>query len=219
MKIPARLRSLMQQRGLSLTALAGRSGITVSSISRYLSGKQVPGADALTRLASALDVSLEELTGSKGVPELSTKEQLLLQLEQLKEELLKAGSGSLRDALAGPSLLVLSAPPRVAGSSRLGRVLVSAEITDREAYALRITDDCNSPRLERGDVAVFSPGARWKKNDVCVVLLESGEFLMGRAEGRGKSLVVTPVGAPDRVRRVPQGEVKSVHKLVWVKSR
>ena len=219
MKISARLRSLMQQRGLSLTALARRSGITVSSISRYMSGKQVPGAEALTRLASALEVSLEELTGSTEVPELSAKEQLLLQLEQLKEELLKAGSGSLRDAVAGPSLPVLSAPPRVAGSSRLGRMLASAEIMDREAYALRITDDSNSPRLERGDVAVFSPGARWKRGDVCVVLLGSGEFLLGRAERKGKSLAVTPVGARDRARRVPQGDVKSVHKLVWVKSR
>jgi len=219
MKIPARLRSLMQQRGLSLTALAGRSGITVSSISRYLSGKQVPGATALTRLASALGVSLEELTGSAGVPELSTKEQLLLQLEQLKEDLMRAGSGSLRDALAGPSLFVLSAPPRVAGSSRVGRVLGSPEITDREAYALRIADAANAPRLELGDVAIFSPGARWKKGDVCVVLLNSGEFLMGRVERRGKSLAVAPLGDPGKARRIPQGEVKSVHKLVWVKSR
>ena len=218
MKIPARLRSLMQQRGLSLTALAGRSGITVSSISRYLSGKQVPGATALTRLASALGVSLEELTGSAGVPELSTKEQLLLQLEQLKEDLMRAGSGSLRDALAGPSLFVLSAPPRVAGSSRVGRVLGSPEITDREAYALRIADAANAPRLERGDVAIFSPGARWKKGDVCVVLLNSGEYLVGRVERRGKSLAVAPPGDPDKARRIPQGEVKSVHKLVWVKS-
>ena len=219
MKIPVRLRSLMQQRGLSLTALASRSGIAVSSISRYLSGKQVPGAKALTSLASALGVSLEELTGSTEVPELSAKEQLLLQLEQLKEELLRAGSGRLRDAAAGPSLPVLSAPPRVAGSSRVGRVLASAEITDREAYGLRIADGSNSPRLERGDVAIFSPGVRWKKGNVCVVLLESGGYLLGRVERRGKSLGVVPLGAPDKARRIPQAEVKSVHKLVWVKSR
>jgi len=219
MKIPVRLRSLMQQRGLSLTALANRSGIAVSSISRYLSGEQVPGARALTRLATALGVSLEELTGSREVPELSPKEQLLLQLEQLKEELLRAGSGRLRDAAAGPSLPVLSAPPRVAGSTRAGRVLASAEITDREAYGLRIVDGSNSPRLERGDVAIFSPASRWKKGDVCVVLLASGEYLVGRVERRGKSLAVLPVGAPDKARRIPHGEIRSVHKLVWVKSR
>jgi transcriptional regulator with XRE-family HTH domain len=219
MKIPARLRSLMQQRGLSLTALAGRSGITVSSISRYLSGKQVPGARALTRLAAALEVSLEELTGSAGVPELSAKEQLLLQLEQLKAELLEAGSESLRDALAGPSLPVLSAPPRTAGSSRVGRVLGSPEITDREAYALKIADGANAPKLERGDVAIFSPGTRWKNGDVCVLLLEDGEFLVGRAARRGKSVALVPVGAPDKARRIPQADVRSVHKLVWVKSR
>ncbi len=219
MTISARLRSLMQQRRLSLTALAARSGIAVSSISRYLSGKQVPGTKALTRLAKALEVSMEELTGSMSMPELPAEGQLLLQLEQLKEKLLKASSGSIRDALAGPSLPVLSAPPRVAGSSRLGRVLGSPEITDREAYALKIADGSNAPRLERGDVAIFSPGAHWKNGDVCVVLLESGEYLMGRAERRGKSVALVPLGAPDKVRKIPQGQVKSVHKLVWVRSR
>lgn len=219
MEISVRLRSLMQQRELSLTALAERSGITVSSISRYLSGKQVPGAEALTKLARALRVSVEELTGSKAMPELSTQEQFLLHLEQLKEDIIKAGSSRLRDALAGPSLTVLSAPPRVAGSSRVGRVLVSAEVTDREAYALRITDGSNSPRLERGDVGVFSPGVRWKTGDVCVLLLENGEYLVGKAERRGKSVVVVPVGAPEKARRIPQGDVKAIHKLIWVKSR
>jgi SOS-response transcriptional repressor LexA len=137
----------------------------------------------------------------------------------LKEELLKAGSGRMRDAAAGPSLPVLSAPPRVAGSSRAGRVLASAEITDREAYGLRIADSSNSPRLERGDVAIFSPGARWKKGDVCAVLLEGGDYLVGRVERKGRSLAIIPLGAPERARRIPQGEVMSVHKLVWVKSR
>ena len=219
MKIPARLRSLMQQRGLSLTALAQRSGIAVSSISRYLSGKQVPGAKPLTRLASALEVSLEELTGSAEMPELSAKEQLLLQLEQLKEELLGVGPGRLRDALAGPSLPVLSAPPGVAGSSRLDRVLTSAEITDREAYAIKITDSSNAPRLEPGDVAIFSPAARWKKGDICVVLLEGGGFLVGRTGRRGKSLTLVPLRFPDKPTRIPQGDVTSIHKLVWIKSR
>jgi SOS-response transcriptional repressor LexA len=96
---------------------------------------------------------------------------------------------------------------------------VSAELTDREAYALKIAEGSNSPKLERGDVAIFSPGARWKKGDVCAVLLPSGEFLVGKVERKGKSLAVAPLGAPEKARRIPQAGVKSVHKLVWVKSR
>ncbi|MCX5800788.1 MAG: helix-turn-helix transcriptional regulator [Candidatus Eisenbacteria bacterium] len=217
MNISARLRSLMQQRGMNLTKLAGRSGLAVSSISRYLSGRHVPGAEALARLAAALDVSTAELTGSFGAPALSSKEQFLVQLEQLKDALLKDDIGEIRDASAGVSVPLYSCVPGTRGFSELKRFLTPADVTDPKAYAVRIGDDSNSPRLERGDVAVFAPSAPWKSGDVCAVVLADGGGRIGRVGRKGKGLVLSGIKPGSPSRTISSDEAKTIHRLVWIK--
>jgi transcriptional regulator with XRE-family HTH domain len=218
MNISATLRSLMQQRGMNLTRLAERSGLAVSSISRYLSGGQVPGAAALARLAEALEVSTAELTGSFGAPALSVKEQFLLQLEQLKDVLLKEDFGAIRDASAGVSVPVYSCVPGSRGCTELKRLLGPADVADPKAYAVRIRDHFNSPRLQPGDVAIFSPGVSWKSGDVCAVALADGGEHIGRIGRRGKRLVLSGIKSGSPSRTVSMDEVRTIHKLVWIKS-
>jgi transcriptional regulator with XRE-family HTH domain len=218
MNIAARLRSLMQQRGMNLTRLAELSGLAVSSISRYLSGKQVPGAEALARLAGALDVSTSELTGSFVAPALSIKEQFLVHLEQVKDVLLSKELGEIRDASAGVSVPLYSCAPGSPGCSELKRFLAPADVTDSKAYAVRIADDFNSPRLRRGDVAIFSPSAPWKNGDVCAVVFADGAGYIGRVERRGKRLVLSGIKSGSPSRTLAIDEVKTIHKLVWIKS-
>ena len=62
-KIKERLNEAMQLRGLSAAELASKSGLQKSSVSRYLSGENVPRSLAIGKLAAALDVSPAWLLG------------------------------------------------------------------------------------------------------------------------------------------------------------
>lgn len=62
---PDALRALMARRGLTQSALAAASGLRQGAISQWLSGANEPSLSALTALADALRVSLDELVGRK----------------------------------------------------------------------------------------------------------------------------------------------------------
>lgn len=51
---PVKLRRLRFAAGLTLTALAGRSGINLSTLSSYENGRYSPSPSSLTRLAAAI---------------------------------------------------------------------------------------------------------------------------------------------------------------------
>ncbi len=59
-----RLRALRQQRDTTLAALAGQTGISVSTLSRLESGQRRPTLELLLPLARAHDVPLDELVGA-----------------------------------------------------------------------------------------------------------------------------------------------------------
>lgn len=52
-----RIREAMEARGIKQIELANDTGMSHSTISRYLSGKMEPKQPAITRLAQALDVT------------------------------------------------------------------------------------------------------------------------------------------------------------------
>lgn len=56
-----RLRDLRQQRGLTQQALAKRADIHYTHIGRYESGKSMPAADTLRRIAEALGTTVDFL--------------------------------------------------------------------------------------------------------------------------------------------------------------
>ncbi|WP_424805321.1 helix-turn-helix domain-containing protein [Rhodococcus sp. 27YEA15] len=62
--IGPRLRALRLDRGLTLAALAGVTGLSVSVLSRLESGKRQPTLDLLVPLARAHRVALEQLIGA-----------------------------------------------------------------------------------------------------------------------------------------------------------
>jgi transcriptional regulator with XRE-family HTH domain len=57
------LRELRERRHLSIRELSDRSGVAAAMIARLEHGEMEAKADALDRLAAALGVSLEDLTG------------------------------------------------------------------------------------------------------------------------------------------------------------
>ena len=58
-----RLSAIMEKKGLSQTELASRTGISIPSISRYLSGKSEPRGSELVLISIALDASMDYLYG------------------------------------------------------------------------------------------------------------------------------------------------------------
>lgn len=61
--LATRLRAARTEAGLSQRALARTTGIPQQVISRYEAADHAPRIDSLVRLADALDVSLDWLTG------------------------------------------------------------------------------------------------------------------------------------------------------------
>lgn len=57
-----KLRKAMSEKGLSITKVSQLSGIGKSSISQYLSGKNVPTSERIKVLADAIGCTVEELT-------------------------------------------------------------------------------------------------------------------------------------------------------------
>lgn len=55
--IKERLIEAMKLRGMNLTELANKSGLAKSSVSRYLSGENIPRSIAIGKMANALNVS------------------------------------------------------------------------------------------------------------------------------------------------------------------
>lgn len=75
-------------RNMSQTELAKRSGATPSRINRLEAGHNEPSLRTAIKIADALDVSLDFLSGrSEGSPEMAHKMRILAQIEALKAQL------------------------------------------------------------------------------------------------------------------------------------
>jgi transcriptional regulator with XRE-family HTH domain len=58
------LRRMREERGITCEALALRSGITVSALSRIELARTTPGWDTVRLLATALDVTMVQLSAA-----------------------------------------------------------------------------------------------------------------------------------------------------------
>lgn len=59
--VTLRIKELSKQKGVALNLLAEKVGISATSLSCIITGKQKPSLDTLEKIASALGVSVSEL--------------------------------------------------------------------------------------------------------------------------------------------------------------
>lgn len=81
-----RIRALRQQRGLNQEQLAELANLNRVTIAKYESGRVEPGAQALARIADAMDVTVDEILGRQ---ESETKQEdlnVLALREQLRRD-------------------------------------------------------------------------------------------------------------------------------------
>src|SRR5919206_3656230 len=74
-EVGPRLRRLRERRGLTLTALAARTGISKSTLSRLEGGQRKPSLELLLPLAETYHLPLDELVGAPriGDPRIRTR--------------------------------------------------------------------------------------------------------------------------------------------------
>lgn len=56
-----RIKQLCKQKGITLVELASKAGVPQSSLSRIITGKVSPTVESLDRIASSLNVPIQEL--------------------------------------------------------------------------------------------------------------------------------------------------------------
>lgn len=78
--IKDRLNEAMSLRNMTASELAKKSGLNKSSISRYLSGENVPRSIAIGKMSKALDVSPAWVLGYD-VPMEASKEQAAVKID------------------------------------------------------------------------------------------------------------------------------------------
>ncbi|WP_422008200.1 helix-turn-helix domain-containing protein [Roseivirga pacifica] len=85
MTIAELIRLYRQQRNLSQTELASKSGVNLKSLSRYELGTSIPPANILKDLADAMGVSADALLGEEAVikdKELFKKFEIIQQMDE-----------------------------------------------------------------------------------------------------------------------------------------
>ena len=87
-QIGDRIRFARQKTGIPLTELARASGIDKSNLSRAESGKSTPSSENLPRLAKALGVDIEYLTGENPSPSRTRYPNETKEAHELREKLM-----------------------------------------------------------------------------------------------------------------------------------
>lgn len=67
--VARRMAFAMRKRGMGVTDLSAKSGVSLCSVSNYVNNKAIPSRRTIARLASALDVQQEWLAGIAGAEE------------------------------------------------------------------------------------------------------------------------------------------------------
>jgi transcriptional regulator with XRE-family HTH domain len=152
MTLGARLKQARLARNLSLTALAGASGLSKGFLSQVETGATNPSLGSLQRLSSALQVSLSDLLAAEARP--TTNPALRPRLvrrvrpERDRSSLTQTGSGAeravyLAHLLPGGSLEAVTSP----GGEEAFVMVVSGEV--------QFSQPGTSLRLLEGDSLTF----------------------------------------------------------------
>ena len=80
MSFASKLKSAMDEQRVTQTELSKLTGIGKSSISQYLSGKNIPQAAVIEKLAAALDTTIDDLKNETiPLPDMNTAHNMSVQ--------------------------------------------------------------------------------------------------------------------------------------------
>lgn len=153
MELKDRLTYLMERRGIANAAELSRlTGLTQVAIRNYMRGIKVPNAQALVKVARALNTTADYLLS--GTPRRPDRIPLLSKIP--------AGD---------PVLWTDGEYPASFGEEYLDR----GDINDPNAYALIVDGDSMSPRINSGDIVIISPNSTVTNRSVAAVAIRGEE--------------------------------------------
>jgi phage repressor protein C with HTH and peptisase S24 domain len=89
-------------------------------------------------------------------------------------------------------------------------------LTDRHAYALKISGDSMKPVYRAGDIVVVSPAATVRKGDRVVVKTRDDEVMVKELKRKNsKSIELKSLNSEHRDRTLPMSDVVWIARIVW----
>lgn len=211
-RIAANVARLMEQQKLSQSALAERSSVGQSTISRLLMGDDSPTSRTLEKLASAFGVAVEEFFRV-----ISVNPDIHPDTHNVRFESAGVIPAALRVSVAGTAKLGENGHYEVVtpmGGGVGGHVEVST--TDRSAYALRVRGDALHPAIRDGWIIVAEPQARLSAGEYVLVAMRDGRRLLKELlYERKDSIAVVSVSGDVRL-TIPREDIESAHAVTAV---
>ena len=148
-----RLRQAMFMKGIRQADIADRSGIDKSMVSRYVAGKNMPGGDALIKLAAALGVDPVWLSGEG--PDVDPY------------DLIEKSSRFQAVPVVGR---VAAGAPIFAIENQVDTMMVRDNRTG--IFGLRVVGDSMAPRIMDGDLVLVHQQDDAKDGDIVIALVD-----------------------------------------------
>lgn len=187
--ISARLRQLLEQRGLTQTRVAELAGVPIETVNRIVKGvTKNPGVHTLAKLAGALDVTVGWFLGEKGFEFTPERRGELRRFLGWAEELLKVTQPDNTELQApNASAVVLGRKPahRV---QRHGRATPVSATDWRESFG---------DRLEEREVEIPE---QFAQRGATLIFRAEGESMIGEHIADGDLLYVVEEPDPRRAR-------------------
>ena len=207
-RLASNIRTLRKQRGMTREELAASTDIDAQMIKRIESGRANPALVVLSRLATALTMSLSLLVGGAvaGTAEADPFDAetvgetltLLRKERRLSQRALARGAGlqllTLRKYESGETDPRIAAFELIAGALEIEPVELVREIERRQQHATN---------LQWGNATIVAPGVRQR----VLASGERSELWEWRFEGRASAEATTPSGIVEEVATAIRGDL------------
>lgn len=90
------------------------------------------------------------------------------------------------------------------------------EVSDENAYALKISGDSMKPTYRSGDVIIVSPASPVRKGDRVVVKTRDGEVMVKELRRKNsKTVELKSLNAEHRDRTLPMADIDWIARILW----
>ncbi|MBX3459301.1 MAG: LexA family transcriptional regulator [Planctomycetes bacterium] len=214
-----RIKRLRSFRGMTCAELAKRIGCTRPYLSAVENGRYPVSSKILRKLSQALNVTPDFFIATDEPnledTETLTREMLNRKMAERSREAVTVGaarSGTrvipiVSVTAAGRPLAAFDDYPQGTGSDYID---CPRDVTDENAFALRISGDSMEPKIPDGSTIIVAPNMMPREGKPVVAKLESGDVTCKVYQRRGENVILAPYN--------PQHDVQifSVRELQWV---
>lgn len=202
-----RLKELRLSRGLNQSTVAAYLGVSQQAVGNYEAGKREPDTEALQRLATYFDVSLDYLLGRSGDPRTTLEAILGDQLVNMGEMVPVPILG--RVAAGEP----LYADQHVEGV----QMTPKSDIEGGEYFWLRVSGDSMlGAHIREGDLVLVRRQECLENGQIGVVVVNGDEATIKRVYVNGGQCVLMPENPAYQPKVYPAREVQIVGEAITV---